>query len=535
MLLFGKPGQGKSTFGNLLVCRKAFRTGGGMAHLTTEPGKAECESPDGALGTVTDIPGFEIATVNTEEIARSVKFAAGSDNETQPGVDVLLYVVACNVRFESDHQLLLEYLDHYGTGLWQFLIVIFTHAVELGSTAREQKQALTQLARQNNTLRWLMNNIDQQFVLFENEGQDEAYRGSIIAEVWDHVMQIRRKTKGKCYTCPLLTIAQNESESTVQEMVEEKIARVRNHKSGSAYKEQREKSVSAMFDNLDRGLTAVLDKDSTVPAPARQIAQYAISHTPCISGRSTPTATGNLSAGSGMSSAATGRASATSDGCTASATVSVNSNNSYHVNCFPSSATVLTSNGSKSMRDLDTGEKVLCLSQNGSPIFSEVITFIHHEPNQRGKYLTISTKRGTSITLSPNHLTFIASSKPGHPLKTQPILAANVKPGHYLVSWSAELHRPVLTVVTSVCTTVEQGVYAPLTRCGVLLVDGIMASCYANTEKHSLAHCAFAPLRMYTSLRIKQHERRPKHGIHQYAKFLTAFSKLVPKSVYSHV
>lgn len=531
MLLMGKPGQGKSTFGNLLVRRKAFQTGGGMVHLTTKPGKADCESPDGAMGTITDIPGFEIGTTDVGEVARSLKFAAGSDNETQPGVDVLVYVVACNVRFLSDHRVILEYLDQFGTDLWQSLIVIFTHAAELSTTAQEPRRALSQMSKHNDSLHWLLVNIDQKFVLFENKWHDESYRDGIIAEFWNHVMEIRRKMKGKCYTCPLITNAQNASESLVRKMVEEEIARERNHISGSSRQEQRGSLLSSQ---LGRAVTAVLDDDSTLPAPARRLAEYAISHSSCISPKSTPTSEGNMCSSCGKSSAAASKSTTTSDGNTSSSStnVSINSNNSY---CFPKNATVLTSNGSKSMRYLNIGEKILCLSQNGSPIFSEVIAFIHHEPNQSGKYLTISTECGTSITLSPNHLTFIASSKPGHPLKTQPILAANVKPGHYLVSWSAELHWPVLTVVASVYTTVEQGMYAPLTRCGVLLVDGIMASCYANTEKHSLAHHAFALLRIYTSLRIKQHERRPKHGIHQYAKFLTAFSKLVPKSVYSHV
>ena len=540
MLLIGKPGQGKSSFGNLLVRQKAFRTGRGMAHSTTEPDRAECESPDGAMGTITDIPGFEIATTDTEEIARSLKFAAGSDNDTQPGVHVLVYVVSCYIRFESDHQVMLECLDHCGTDLWESLIVIFTHAAELGTSPQEQKKALLQLSKQNATLRWLMDKIERQFNLFENEEQDRMYRDSVITEFWNHVMQIQRKTKWKCYTCSLITNAQNSSEGEVQTMLEEHIAREKNRISGSTGKGQRAKKLHM----IDQTLKACLQKDSFLPAPVRKVADYATSHCSRISAESTSTAIGNMTlcTSSGESPAAASETLATSNGSTASTqstsgSVSINSNNSYlHVSCFPKNVTVLTSNGNKSMRDLSNGEKDSLPISNGIPIFSEVITFLHHEPNRSGKYLTISTEQGTSITLSPNHLTFIASSKPGHPLKTQPMLAANVRPGHYLVSCSAEPHQPVLTEVASVCTTVEQGVYAPLTRCGVMLVNGIMASCYANTEKHSLAHCAFAPVRMYTSLRIRKRcERRPKRGVHCYAKFLIAVSKFAPKTVCTHV
>ena len=93
---------------------------------------------------------------------------------------------------------------------------------------------------------------------------------------------------------------------------------------------------------LDQGATAALQMDSILPQPARKMAEYAVSRPSCISARSTPIAAGRISA--------------TSDGSTdltKPTSMSVLSNNSVDVTCFPNSATVLTSNGSKSMRDLD--------------------------------------------------------------------------------------------------------------------------------------------------------------------------------------
>ncbi|MGH0118841.1 UNVERIFIED_CONTAM: hypothetical protein FKN15_056228, partial [Acipenser sinensis] len=47
----------------------------------------------------------------------------------------------------------------------------------------------------------------------------------------------------------------------------------------------------------------------------------------------------------------------------------------------------------------------------------------------------------------------------------------------------------------------RQGAYAPLTQGGILLVDGVLASCYALNCNQPLAHLSFAPYRAFHALR----------------------------------
>ena len=110
---------------------------------------------------------------------------------------------------------------------------------------------------------------------------------------------------------------------------------------------------------------------------------------------------------------------------------------------------------------------------------------------------------------------------------------------HVLVLGGNGLVRP--SRVVSVEASARRGVYAPLTAAGNLVVDGVLASCYALVDSQSVAHAAFAPVRWWEGVRrgllggpAPQEEDRggqkPKEqfvGVHWYARWLYGLGELL--------
>lgn len=160
----------------------------------------------------------------------------------------------------------------------------------------------------------------------------------------------------------------------------------------------------------------------------------------------------------------------------------------------------------------------------GNLVLTEVITFLHKEPNKEVEFATFESDTNVqkSLITTANHLVYVAS-RPNlsnisnmasrhleddvgsHPsLDVFPTFAASVQiERHRLVRVQPPSIKddPVrLTTLTKIKKSRGRGVYAPLTSHGTLLVNGYLVSCYATVADHSLAHDSLAPLRMWLRL-----------------------------------
>lgn len=181
--------------------------------------------------------------------------------------------------------------------------------------------------------------------------------------------------------------------------------------------------------------------------------------------------------------------------------------------CFPACSTALTPQGTKAMRDVAIGDAVRVVGPTGQVEWSQVIGWLHREPTSVGEYLRLTTSR-RQVNISAEHL--VATVKGG---KVDFIKAQEVEVGSPIlecdVSSSGTASIPVWgNAVQKVEKLRAEGIYAPLTMAGTIVVDGVAASCYASTRSHTAAHAAMKPMRTMWRHNPEKMQKQPHVGKH---------------------
>ncbi|KAJ8004487.1 hypothetical protein DPEC_G00136790 [Dallia pectoralis] len=174
--------------------------------------------------------------------------------------------------------------------------------------------------------------------------------------------------------------------------------------------------------------------------------------------------------------------------------------------CFPGRSLVTLEDGSRrEVQDLRPGNRVLASSESdvsGETVYSEFIGFLDRQPGVQRQFYVLGTDTGASLTLTAAHLVFATEGNcsAGSGV-TRTMYASDVRPGQCVLTSGPvdgvdQGPRLRLSRVAWVQIRVDTGAYAPLTQHGSLVVDGVLASCYAAMDQHQLAHRAFKPLRL---------------------------------------
>lgn len=156
------------------------------------------------------------------------------------------------------------------------------------------------------------------------------------------------------------------------------------------------------------------------------------------------------------------------------------------------------------LKDLKHNSKVLCRLDNGTYVFSKVLTFTGYFPDKSGRSLKITygaygpsgpdEESITSISISYNHLLFAKKlrTKNDHILnKFDYVPAYDLVPGDLLMTYN-NIYTKILKIEPEENLV---GWYTPLTECGTIIVNDIIASCHtdsSNSDSYSYSNSIFS-------------------------------------------
>ena len=136
---------------------------------------------------------------------------------------------------------------------------------------------------------------------------------------------------------------------------------------------------------------------------------------------------------------------------------------------------VITRRGLISIEELQLGDKVQTI-QNGNILMTNFLGWIHKEEHHTELFLKLKTE-SAQITLSEKHVIFYKPKRiEGDAMTTT--FADLVEEGDLLeVTLNGEVRWER---VVDIDVETRKGIYTPLTSAGTILVDNVLASCYAD-------------------------------------------------------
>lgn len=151
------------------------------------------------------------------------------------------------------------------------------------------------------------------------------------------------------------------------------------------------------------------------------------------------------------------------------------------------------------LSELAVGDRVLTINSDGQLSYDDVMMFLHRDVDNEQEFAILRTESGKQITLTPNHLIKMADDALTPASGLASAYAREVRANKFL--YTVTRHGTVVADrVVEVRTTRQRGVVAPLTTTGTIVVDDVIASCYAVIKYENVAHAAFAPVRFWYSI-----------------------------------
>ncbi|KAL7070379.1 hypothetical protein ACQ4LE_010353 [Meloidogyne hapla] len=149
------------------------------------------------------------------------------------------------------------------------------------------------------------------------------------------------------------------------------------------------------------------------------------------------------------------------------------------------------------MDKLKIGDLVLSVDES-LIVYSPILMFLHRLPKEKAKFKIITTLEGHQLKLTEFHLVWAGCSNlklirakdlnKGECLYTVKNKKNNITS---LIKSKKEMMKLESTKIKEIKEVEDNGIYAPLTANGNLLVNGLLASCHSNIAAQTLQQTFF--------------------------------------------
>lgn len=189
------------------------------------------------------------------------------------------------------------------------------------------------------------------------------------------------------------------------------------------------------------------------------------------------------------------------------------------VACFSGRNLVQTRHhGKKPLSEIEIGEEVLAFD-GFQPTYESLYDFIHAEKSHTYEFLRLTAinpqRNSTStIEMTSRHLIFRYGEK-------NAVHASNIRLNDQLMFIDGTDVIPARVINVEVVHS--QGFYAPLTGSGTIILNGFVASNYAEVKNHDMAHLIMQPYRWWRTMLGPKKSIQPE--INAYTGFLYYFAE----------
>ena len=212
--------------------------------------------------------------------------------------------------------------------------------------------------------------------------------------------------------------------------------------------------------------------------------------------------------------------------------------------CFAQDSNVtLSDNSHKQLKSLKVGDKVKTLDSNGNLIDTDVIMIMDKSLDKCklkflfickfiyfinsfflyqiiALFLNIKTYSNKTLSVSGSHLIPLSNGDYKY--------AKRLIKDEIILSYDYEKNMQVEEKIKSVLIEPIEGYVAPLTMAGTILVNDVLASCYAVVDSHRLAHVAMSPVRWWYTFERQLNQKKFnsfENGTHWYPQALMSLSE----------